>query len=62
MQKQKRRASIFKPQVMNGWRDAPHCWRYYLFLPFGWEKVQDPKGPHGWFSLSFFGFVFFWTW
>jgi len=43
-----------KLHVMNGWKDAPHNWRRYLFLPFCFWKTS------GWYELSAFGFVFFW--
>ncbi len=45
---------------MNGWRDAPHCWRVfllrwsYLFKPVSWGRTP------GWVEFSFFGFTFFW--
>jgi hypothetical protein len=58
----KERPSIFKRfHVMNGWRDAPHCWWRFLLLPFRWEVVKAPPGrAGGWISVSFFGFVVFW--
>lgn len=42
-------------EVMNGWRDAPHCWWRYLLLPFSWKNCR----PLGWFMFSAFGFSFF---
>jgi hypothetical protein len=40
---------------MNGWVEAPHCWKYHLFLkPFRFET--NPA----WSSVSIFGFVVFW--
>jgi hypothetical protein len=41
--------------LMNGWKDAPHLWRRFLFLPFAFEITP------GWFSVSAFGFVVFWV-
>ena len=50
--------SIFnRISVMNGWVDAPHCWWRYLLLPFGWDSARRWLG---WYSVSFFGFTFFW--
>jgi hypothetical protein len=43
-----------RPLILNGWREAPHCWRYYLRRPVRVERV-----PGQWTSLSLFGFVFF---
>lgn len=40
--------------VMNGWRDAPHCWRQFLFHPVRVQRV-----PARWTSVSLFGFVVF---
>jgi hypothetical protein len=45
---------------MNGWRDAPHQWKRYLFLPFGWELVRH-QGM-GWFRFDIFGFSIFFEW
>lgn len=38
---------------MNGWRDAPHCWPYFLINPFRIERTP------GWISISLLGFVWF---
>ena len=46
--------------VMNGWRDAPHCWWRYLLMPFGWDRAKPPGRKTQWVSLSLFGFAFFW--
>ena len=44
--------------VMNGWVDAPHCWRRYILLPFQWDRVSYKD--RGWIMFSVFGFAFFW--
>ena len=42
---------------MNGWRDAPHCWRHFVFeRPIGIEK---PRPGYPVLAVSLFGFVFF---
>lgn len=38
--------------VMNGWKEAPHCWMYHL-KPLSWDNTP------GWISVTVFGFVFF---
>jgi hypothetical protein len=38
---------------MNGWKEAPHCWKFYLFDPIKIDRTPS------WTSISFFGFVFF---
>jgi hypothetical protein len=40
--------------LMNGWKDAPHCWRVFLSSP---PKLQ--RTPV-WTSLGWMGFVVFW--
>jgi hypothetical protein len=43
-----------KFSFMNGWKEAPHMWKYHLFLnAFNWER--NPA----WTSISIFGFVIF---
>ncbi len=39
--------------VMNGWKEAPHQWKRFVFQPFGIDKT-----PY-WTSVSAFGFTFF---
>jgi hypothetical protein len=39
--------------MMNGWIEAPHCWKVYLTKPF--RKEVTPA----WTSYSILGFVFF---
>lgn len=39
--------------VMNGWKDAPHCWPIYLGRPFSFDITPE------WFSVSFFGITAF---
>jgi hypothetical protein len=39
--------------VMNGWEDAPHCWRIYLTKPIRIDRTPC------WISVSVFGFAFF---
>ncbi len=36
-------------EVMNGWKDAPHCWRHYWKVSFKREYVG--------YQLTIFGFV-----
>jgi hypothetical protein len=38
--------------VMNGWKEAPHCWRQY------WRVSRDDV-PGCWVSWSFLGFTVF---
>lgn len=39
--------------TMNGWRLAPHCWRYFLTHPLRVERTP------AWVSIGLFGFVVF---
>lgn len=41
-----------KVSFENGWRVAPHCWKHYIFSPFGFDKCE------AFTSISMFGFVF----
>lgn len=40
---------------MNGWKDAPHCWRNHIFSPPKFDFA-----PH-FISFAWLGFVVFWT-
>ena len=42
-----------KIELINGWKQAPHCWRRYIFKPLSFERTP------GWFVVTIFGFVFF---
>lgn len=42
---------------MNGWRDAPHCWRNFVYKqPI---RVEKPSEEYPVLKVSVFGFVFF---
>lgn len=43
--------------MMNGWKLAPHEWRTFLFKPIMINKLIE--NGEGWFSVSVFGFIFF---
>lgn len=54
--------------TLNGWRDAPHCWRYFLFPPFRIRRervliARDGKlavrEAPAVYSLQILGFVLF---
>lgn len=40
-------------EIMNGWKEAPHCWKQFLANPIAWKKTI------GWFEIEIFGFVVF---
>lgn len=42
--------------TMNGWKDAPHCWKRFLLLPINWDVTP------AYTSISIFGFVIFIDW
>lgn len=42
--------------TMNGWKDAPHCWRKFLFKPFMFRRYHLNV-----FQFGIFGFVLFFT-
>lgn len=42
---------MIKVCVMNGWKDAPHCWRNFYKMAFA-------RYGRGW-AVSAFGFVLF---
>ncbi len=39
--------------MMNGWKQAPHCWKTFIALP-----IRIDRTPR-WTSISLFGVVFF---
>jgi hypothetical protein len=39
---------------MNGWKEAPHCWKTFLLRP-----VRVDRAPGSWISLSVVGLVWF---
>lgn len=53
--------------IMNGWRDAPHCWKHYLARPFwlepygGWTKQREIIAHCRWriWQIQIIGFVIF---
>lgn len=42
-----------KMHVMNGWKEAPHCWPH--FWKFSYERTP------GWVMVGAFGFAIFFT-
>lgn len=38
---------------LNGWAEAPHCWKTFACRPFRVERTV------AWTSVEVFGFVFF---
>lgn len=39
--------------TMNGWKEAPHCWKTHLTRPLVIDRTP------AWVSVSVFGFVVF---
>ena len=44
--------------TMNGWKDAPHCWRHFLLTPF-WVSEYVRVGRERVVQVDVLGFVIF---
>jgi len=40
--------------MMNGWKDAPHCWKNHISKPLWFEGIT-----YNWISFTVLGFIFF---